>query len=365
MRRDPRRRRFGRGRYEQNIGKAGVIYVLENEVFREDHYKIGCSTRAGAVRAAELNRQASTAVPGAFRCVFEHRTKDCGSAEQEIFRALASHRRAKSGQEYFHVKLAHAKETILRVCEQVDARIARLPRPESPAPLQERPNAAQSLSLESTSAPVSPAHEMAPGNRAKRMGHGVWILVAIALIGVWWYGAVEWGAPPRATVSRSSDGSSPYSPAPEMRRSPADGNASQAAITTASSARRPFRSEEEFARQLHAAVATEIATLRGDDRDAIEAVCASPRQTGIRSEHDRCIAREIVALRSGIHTSDSRGISASDVQQVEAECRPFFAAQGAARYVQCRASRLLAIRNTQNGIGTDTSILPKKSTVPP
>ena len=123
------RRNFSSGGYDQNMGKAGVIYILENDGLRSGWVKIGCSSRSGAIRAAELNTDANTGTPGVFRCVFESRTLDCGRAERLVFKELSSHRRGKWGQEFFEVEIGHAKAVIRRVCAAVDDAAAPPPPP--------------------------------------------------------------------------------------------------------------------------------------------------------------------------------------------------------------------------------------------
>lgn len=108
------------GGYRQNHGKPGVVYILTNSAFTAGLYKIGCSTRSGAARAADLNSDANTGTPALFSCNFEVRTLDCGLAEHCVFAELSDSRTGKRGQEYFRVDLDRAKEVIRRVCADVD-----------------------------------------------------------------------------------------------------------------------------------------------------------------------------------------------------------------------------------------------------
>jgi hypothetical protein len=111
-------------RYRALVGKRGVVCILENDGLRHGWLNIGCSTRSGHARAIDLNTDANTGTPGVFRCVYQFRTLDCGTAEQEVFARLSEHRRGKWGQEFFEVDLALAKETIKLVCSEVDRRRA-------------------------------------------------------------------------------------------------------------------------------------------------------------------------------------------------------------------------------------------------
>ena len=119
--------------YRKNHGRPGVIYILENHGLREGWIKIGCSTRSGAVRARELNDEATTGTPGVFRCIFEHRTFNCGLAEENVFIELAESRNGKWGQEYFTVDPEVAKSVIRQVCQRIDEQ-TRPPSPPPPAP---------------------------------------------------------------------------------------------------------------------------------------------------------------------------------------------------------------------------------------
>jgi len=127
-----------RNSYRSLVGKPGVVYVLENDGLRHGWLKIGCSTRSGIARALDLNADANTGTPGAYRCVYQVRTVDCGTAEQEVFARLSAHRRGKWGQEFFEVDLALAKEAIRMVCSAVDQRGAADPAPPSATPAADR-----------------------------------------------------------------------------------------------------------------------------------------------------------------------------------------------------------------------------------
>jgi hypothetical protein len=118
----PAMRPTARG-YDANDGKAGVVYILQNEAFAENIWKIGQSTRSGHARAQDLNRSAGTETPKHFRCVFEHKTLDCGRAEKMVFEALRRHRFGVTRQEYFRVDFEMATRTIRECCAAVDATV--------------------------------------------------------------------------------------------------------------------------------------------------------------------------------------------------------------------------------------------------
>jgi len=98
--------------YNQNDGVAGCVYILRNDAFKEDFFKIGCTRYTGEKRAEDLNKEASTGTPGMFYCVYEAHAQDCGKAEKEAHRLLDPYRKGKWGQEYFEVDYQTAKEAI-------------------------------------------------------------------------------------------------------------------------------------------------------------------------------------------------------------------------------------------------------------
>lgn len=103
------------------MGRSGIVYILENDGIRTGWWKIGGSIEPGRAQADKLNRNASTGTPGAFKCVFQYPTLDCGKAEQLIFERLAQEMREK---DYFEVGLEHAKETIVRICKSINDELA-------------------------------------------------------------------------------------------------------------------------------------------------------------------------------------------------------------------------------------------------
>ena len=132
------------------VGLTGVVYILENDGLREGWFKVGCSTRSGQARAGDLNADANTGTPGAYRCLYERRTVDCGTAELEVFAALSAHRRGKWGQEFFHVELELAKSTIERICAEVDQSLR--PAPSAPT----APPAPKPIYVPAPTAPPAP-----------------------------------------------------------------------------------------------------------------------------------------------------------------------------------------------------------------
>lgn len=231
-----------RGRYSggfgQNIGAAGVVYILENDGLRVGWFKIGCSTRSGHVRARELNIDANTGTPGSFRCVFEARTLDCGLAEKRVFKELGGHRRGKFGQEFFEVGLARAQEVILRICAEIDE--ASTPRPSPPSradlPRKSAPQVVAPPDVIVADGPAPHAVATATGSSPIRLR---WILAGLVLGGIFWANSdksTRADASSRATlpsakaptVAAKSSVQLPQSPAPSvgtlgLRKDPAPG----------------------------------------------------------------------------------------------------------------------------------------------
>ena len=114
-------RKTNSGNFDQNDGVPGVVYILRNEAFKENWLKIGCSRHSGHIRAADMNRKASTGLPAHHVCVFEMRTLDCGRAEKAIHKVLSKYR--KGPQEFFVVAIEIAKSVIVDNCKIIDSNI--------------------------------------------------------------------------------------------------------------------------------------------------------------------------------------------------------------------------------------------------
>lgn len=110
----------GGGDYDQNDGVPGVVYILDNPALAEGLYKIGCTRYSGYKRAEDLNKAATTGMPGTYRCVFQVKTADCGRAEKLVFRRLRKFRRGKWGQEFFQVEIGFAKYVVGDSCKRLD-----------------------------------------------------------------------------------------------------------------------------------------------------------------------------------------------------------------------------------------------------
>ncbi|WP_394751960.1 GIY-YIG nuclease family protein [Crenothrix sp.] len=113
--------------YDQLLGKAGVVYILANDALAPNIFKIGATQRSGALRAIELNKEATTGLPAEYKCIFEYSSLDCGRSERQVHEKLDKFRRGKHGfknsgkkwgQEFFKIDdLELAKIIIIEICK--------------------------------------------------------------------------------------------------------------------------------------------------------------------------------------------------------------------------------------------------------
>jgi hypothetical protein len=206
------RRGSGTGGFDQNIGIAGVIYILSNDGFRDGYYKIGCSRRSGRARAFDLNVDANTGTPGSFRCVFEQRTVDCGRAERLVFERLRKYRRGKPGQEFFEVELDLARQTILSVCADVDS--TRTP-PTSAPRLPIAPSARQEGRTAYTPPAAATSTTVMPPQEGHSRSRATWLigLVVLPLLILWVQEQGAKSTPVSPSISATSPLATPPKPA--------------------------------------------------------------------------------------------------------------------------------------------------------
>lgn len=93
--------------YELASERCGVVYVLSNEEF-PGLVKIGCTKRAAAQRAQELNSQ--TGVPGILVVEAYWRVDDPFESERLIHERLATQR--LEGKEFFRMSVAAATQSL-------------------------------------------------------------------------------------------------------------------------------------------------------------------------------------------------------------------------------------------------------------
>jgi hypothetical protein len=260
-------RRNSGGGFDQNIGVAGVVYILSNDGFKEGYYKIGCSRRSGYARAFSLNADANTGTPGSFKCVFEQRTVDCGRAERLVFERLRKHRRGKFGQEFFEVELDLARQTILSVCADVDSTYVA---PPPPAPRLTPPAAA-------TSTTVRPPLGRSLGSP------GIWLLGLIVLV-LFVLRAQEPSSKPTAVgPSTSPTRSSATLPKP---------------ATAQTGERQPTR----------------------DELDSIEAVCGDAKQAWGPAAYSECTQEHRKSLLGSEPPPSLAALDRKDLALIQAAC---------------------------------------------
>lgn len=122
--------------YDQNVGVVGVVYILQNEGFKDDFLKIGSTRHSGQYRADQINKEASTGIPACFKCTFQLRVLDCGTAERRVHARLRSFRRGRHGmrygkawgQEFFQIDAQTAEDVIRAVCREVNEEVAQAER---------------------------------------------------------------------------------------------------------------------------------------------------------------------------------------------------------------------------------------------
>jgi len=396
-------RRFARqkttsGGYARNVGKSGVVYILENDGLRSGWVKIGCSSRSGFVRAAELNADANTGTPGVFRCVFEMPTVDCGRAERQVFKELSSHRRGKWGQEFFEVEVAHAKAVIRRVCAAIDEASPPLPPPQPPpppAPPPYRPMPGPQVFSPSSTTSINSSIASAPiPNSPIRLR---WILLAV-FAAVFLWGKLKTGSknqlPPSPFVQHVGTVPAPplqkaslkraNAPMPARKASdptastfrqaavtmPADSSPSTAqhrsdqlptnatdsapqtsapirnyfeepAASTVASGNTPQRTDA-FASPPEAALSR--ADLTAEERSSLDAVCTSAKFGQGALAYVQCTDRHLHELARVSRQHDMSGLDASERQSLSSACSMAKFSQGPAAFNLCVDRQLRSLR---------------------
>lgn len=102
--------------------RAGHVYILTNEAFRERYVKIGKTTRDPKTRADELSNH--TGVPMAFEVAFSVETSDCHTLEKIVHERLAE-KRINQRREFFEVELQEAVTLLAQLAREIDAPQAR------------------------------------------------------------------------------------------------------------------------------------------------------------------------------------------------------------------------------------------------
>ena len=375
------------GNFDQNVGKAGVVYVLVNDGLNSGFLKIGCSTRSGHARASDLNFDANTGTPGLFRCVFECQTHNCGLAEQIVFAELHHHRRGKYGQEFFEVKIGDAKEVIVRMCGEVDLEekkkvraleiaLAALHRAALAAPVatESQVIATPTLSDSNISSP-------SVDTKAASLPWG-WIALVICAILFFGAGAKRKTSsvvvPGTQTLPSHSNNIAVSPPATrtselandtiarsvvardQLRADPA--LPLQHAVPTTS----PKSSNELVSAPLHPITITSadnieiesrpmrgsltIASITVPERTSIESVCASDKYRNGPAAYNKCLSSQLALLEQANQSSaDLSTLSREERASIEAVCSTDKYRHGPVAYNSCIAKHMQLLRETSTG----------------
>lgn len=372
-------RRGGDGRYDQNHGIPGVVYILRNEGLKAGYFKIGCSRRSGHKRAFELNVDANTGTPGTFKCIFEHRTTDCGRAEQLVFQRLHAHRRGKWGQEFFEVELELARRTIVAVCAEIDGAHVRSVLPPPPGRLDPPAVHAPPASVRGGSGlpNASASTTSQPGwQKQEARREAVWVALILVALFILWVIELE----PVHTASVPSTAAQP-APTPRVNRTPPPFSSAQTPPSPSpppSRAPKPLKplvqipafegpqersgaaSRTQGANAPLGAVApleqnaptgqtgtmegqetADLSGLTGDERQSAEAVCSSAKQQG-PGPYNKCLVSKVRELE-GVPPVDLTGFARGDVQMLQSVCSAEKFSKGPAAYRACLARRVLSL----------------------
>lgn len=362
------RRQRQSSNFRQNVGRPGVVYVLENPGLRAGYLKIGCSTRSGHARANDLNRDAGTGTPGSFRCVFEHRTADCGGAEERVFQRVAVHRRGKRGQEFFEIELTAARSVIIEECAAADAefekRASRVA-PGSP-PLPPRspvaPAAATGLltgpAQEPYAAPSSlrqlPEPQKTPKLQPRWLntilmtfGLGILATQLVAIVFGWWEGSLnQTGVSSSYFPTRSPHaGSAIPSGASQAVRSPPPNLPHGGGHVWL-----PPESSGKEAKADKAGTSAKAAGSRSDARDVMsaaerasaESACSTERMLEGPAAYTRCMTTQLGAWSKAPKAPDLSAMSEAERASAESACSTERMLNGPAAYNRCMTAQLRA-----------------------
>ena len=121
-----------------NDEKAGYVYILTNESFREDWVKIGKSARPVNVRSKELD---NTAVPLPFSIYATIRTVKYHEVEKHVHKLIdrLTHLRIRRNREFFNVPPQLALETFRDLAAIIDDAVITLYEDNKPV-REERPS---------------------------------------------------------------------------------------------------------------------------------------------------------------------------------------------------------------------------------
>ncbi|WP_263080715.1 GIY-YIG nuclease family protein [Endozoicomonas sp. Mp262] len=98
--------------------KSGFIYILSNDLFMPNLYKIGKTTRDPNFRVKELS--SVSGIPVDFHMEFSEWVSDVDLAELQVHLELEEHR--ASNKEFFKVSLKAARSVVRGVCDRINSK---------------------------------------------------------------------------------------------------------------------------------------------------------------------------------------------------------------------------------------------------
>ncbi|MCR1000946.1 GIY-YIG nuclease family protein [Serratia rubidaea] len=99
-------------------GVIGYVYMLKNDSFESNLFKIGFTKTSPSERAAQIFKGA-TGVPEPFSVVFACKVIDYKKAEKLIHNSLKAYRVSRR-REFFRIPLSIGKDVILEVCDKIN-----------------------------------------------------------------------------------------------------------------------------------------------------------------------------------------------------------------------------------------------------
>jgi hypothetical protein len=334
------RRSFGN--YDQNMGRPGVVYILENDGLRAGWVKIGCSSRSGAARASDLNADANTGTPGTFRCVYELHTQDCGLAERKVFAELSRHRRGKWGQEFFEVEQAYAREVIERACRAID-QLASL-RPPAPPPPSLPPLPPLAFDLPSprrvpSTAPHPWERPPMPPKRRKSPVRLRWIAILLVALAFMWFRSTPSQAPTQRVAGLAAP-KMPTSPHTPSKRSKHAGAALQPIPASVPLLPAPAGA----AADAPALPGPAEAELDAEERSSIEAACSPDKYGGEPPALNACRQRLLDQLAAAPPRVDLSGLTPLERTSMTSACSHDKYTLGPAALRSCLARQVTRLK---------------------
>lgn len=327
--------------YDQNHGVPGVVYVLDNPGLREGLHKIGCSRRSGSARANDLNSDASTGTPGTFVCIFECRTRDCGLAEQRVFRLLANVRKGKWGQEYFEVTLEEAKRIITKVCAEVDEEVEKIRiKKESEQPVHEVIEPISPVAIEV----YEPQSTIISNEKSSLFKNKFLLAIIVLLASIWLFQSNKSkksnyvvGTPsvPKVEVKKDSqiDAKLGTQDANQNRNLPSPEKVEVSKVNPQARSNNETTSSSRH----------EVTELTPEERRSIESVCSNAKYNQGPAAYNACLSKHMASLSSSPSRPDLSRLTSEEKRSIESVCSQAKYNQGPAAYNACLSKHLVSL----------------------